>query len=90
MCMYNNNDIQRALERANDILCPLYVFCNPIHFQDMKKELSGTIYEIVANPNVEINKIYIINKADLKIENSDLPKIDLSELKEFIDKGGDK
>lgn len=92
MCMYSDDDIKRAIERTYDMLHPLYLFCNPIHFEGMKKELSETMFEIVSSAVVEEDKILIVNKADLKypFENSDLPKINLKELKQFIDKGGEE
>ena len=91
MCMFSSEDIKRAIQRAYDMLRPLYLFCNPKDFEVFQNELADTIYEVVSSPYVEKNKIIIINKADLKLpfEDSDIPRIDLSKLNQFIDKGGE-
>ena len=91
MCIYSKEDIKAAIQRAYDLSHPLYCFCNPKYFELYQKELSNSLFEVVSSEKVEENKIYIINKADLKFpfENSDIPRIDLTELKQFINEGGD-
>lgn len=91
MLNYNIEDFKRTIQKINDILHPVYLFCNPIHFEDFRRELDETIFEVISNTVVEENKIYLINKADLMYPfgEPDIPKIDLSKLKEIIDKGGD-
>ena len=92
MCNYSAEDIKQALQHSYDILHPVYLFCNPKHYEYLKKELDETIYDVVSSPIVEENKIHIINKADLELpfENSDIPRIDLSFLDELINKGGEE
>lgn len=91
MSNYNIEDFKRTIQKTNDILRPVYLFCNPIHFEEFRRELNETIYEVISSTVVEENKIYLINKADLMYPfgNPDIPKVDLSKLKEIINEDGD-
>ena len=91
MCIYSSEDIKRAIERANDVLKPVFLFCNPKHFNEVQRMLNDSMFEVVSNPLVEENKFLIMNKADCKfpyLEN--VSRIDLEELKNFIDNGGEE
>lgn len=88
----NVEEIKELIKKTNDILRPVYLFCNPKHYDYFHKELSGSIYDVVSSVNIEEDKIYIMNKADtmLPFENSDLPRVDLSFLDQLINKDGEK
>lgn len=88
----NIEKIEEMIKKTNDILRPVYLFCNPKHYDYFHKELSGSIYDVISNALVEEDKIHIINKADIMLpfEDSDLPRVDLSFLDQLINKGGEE
>lgn len=91
MCMYSSEDIKRAIEYANDVLKPVFLFCNPKYFNEVQREFKDSIFEVVSSPLVEENKLLIMNKADCKFPHlENIPKIDLEELKIFINNGGEE
>ena len=88
----NVENIIEMMKKTNDTLRPVYLFCNPKHYDYFHKELSETIYDVISNAFIEEDKIYIINKADtmLPFENSDIPRVDLSFLAQLLNKGGEE
>ena len=72
MSIYNAKDIKGALEKAEDLLYPYYLFCNSSlknEIEKMIKKENLPIQKIIASDLVEQNKYYLVKKSDLTLTN---------------------